>query len=280
MNAFRQTRIVALGLALVATAVAADSADLKKIDFKRDVQPIFASRCAECHGEKKDKAGVRFDRRKTVFQGGDSGKPLVVPGNSAGSLLFRKVTSADPDERMPAKGEPLTEAQIATLRNWIDQGADWPEDDAAARKHWAYVKPSRPALPKVSNPRWCRNELDRFVLARLDKEKLKPAPEADRAVLLRRVCLDLTGLPPALEEVDAFLADTRADAYERVVDRLLNSPTYGERWARPWLDLARYADTQGYEKDAKRSMWPYRDWVIQALSRDMPFDQFTIEQLA
>jgi hypothetical protein len=198
-----------------------------------------------------------------VFQGGDSGKPLVVPGKSAESLLLRKVTSDDPDDRMPQKGDRLTEAQIATLRTWIDQGAPWPED-GGTRKHWAYVKPSRPALPKVSNPKWCRNDLDRFVLARLDREKLKPAPEADRAVLLRRVSLDLTGLPPTLEEVDAFLADARPDAYERVVDRLLASPAYGERWARPWLDLARYADTQGYEKDAKRTMWPYRDWVIRA----------------
>src|SRR6266508_1707212 len=280
MKAFRRTPLFTLGLALAATAVAADSEALKRIDFKRDVQPIFASRCAECHGEKKDKAGVRFDRRNTVFLGGDSGKLLLVPGNSAESLLYRKVTSDDPNDRMPAKGERLTEAQIATLRDWIDQGASWPEDGAAARKHWAYVKPSRPALTNVSNPKWCRNDLDRFVLARLDQEKLKPAPEADRAVLLRRVSLDLTGLPPTLEEVDAFLADSRANSYERVVDRLLDSPAYGERWARPWLDLALYADTQGYEKDAKRTMWPYRDWVIQALNRNMPFDQFSTEQLA
>ena len=280
MNAFRRTALFALGLALATTVVAADSAASKKVDFKRDVQPIFAARCAECHGEKKDKGGVRFDRRSTVFQGGDSGKPLLVPGNSADSLLIKKVTSNDPDELMPPKGERLTEAQVAALRDWIDQGASWPDDGAAAKKHWAYVKPSRPALPKVSNPKWCRNDLDHFVLARLDQEKLKPAPEADRAVLLRRVSLDLTGLPPTLEEVDAFLADRRADAYERAVDRLLDSPAYGERWARPWLDLARYADTQGYEKDAKRTMWPYRDWVIHALNRNMPFDQFTIEQLA
>ena len=278
MNIFRQFVVCTPGLALVSAAVAANPAS--SIDFKRDVQPIFASRCAECHGEKKDKAGVRFDRKTTVFKGGDSGKPLLVPGKSAESLLFRKITSDDSDDRMPPKGERLTEAQVATLRNWIDQGAPWPEDGSVVRKHWAYVKPSRPALPKVSNPKWCRNELDHFVLARLDKEKLKPAPEADRAVLLRRVSLDLTGLPPTLEEVDAFLADSRADAYERVVDRLLASPAYGERWARPWLDMARYADTQGYEKDAKRTVWSYRDWVIQALNRNMPFDQFTIEQLA
>jgi len=279
MNDFRLFAAFASGLALVSFALAARAAETKPIDFKRDVQPIFESRCAECHGEKKDKGGVRFDRRSTVFQGGDSGKPLVVPGKSAESLLLRKVTSDDPDDRMPQKGDRLTEAQIATLRTWIDQGAPWPED-GGTRKHWAYVKPSRPALPKVSNPKWCRNDLDRFVLARLDREKLKPAPEADRAVLLRRVSLDLTGLPPTLEEVDAFLADVRPDAYERVVDRLLASPAYGERWARPWLDLARYADTQGYEKDAKRTMWPYRDWVIRALNQDMPFDQFSIEQLA
>ncbi len=153
-------------------------------------------------------------------------------------------------------------------------------EPTADPEHWAYVKPTRPELPAVARTAWPRNALDRFVLARLEREKLAPSPEASKATLLRRVTLDLTGLPPSPAELDAFLADTAPDAYDRVVDRLLASPRYGERWARPWLDLARYADTNGYEKDNRRSIWKYRDWVIDALNRDMPFDQFTIEQIA
>lgn len=250
------------------------------IDFKRDIQPIFESRCSECHGSKKDKAGVRFDRRSTVLKGGDSGKPIVIPGKSAESLLLRRVTSTDPEEVMPAKGDRLTDVQIAKLRQWIDAGAVWPEDSGAEKKHWAYVPPVRSPLPKVKNAKWPRNGIDYFVLARLERERLKPSPEAERAVLLRRVSFDLTGLPPSVEDVDAFLADKSANAYEKAVDRMLASPGYGERWARPWLDLARYADTQGYEKDNRRNMWPYRDWVIRALNNNLPFDQFTLEQLA
>jgi mono/diheme cytochrome c family protein len=250
------------------------------VDFQRDVQPVFERRCYECHGPNKDKGGLRFDRKATVFGGADSGKAVVVAGKSAESLLLRHITSANPDEMMPPKGERLTEAQVALIKKWIDGGAVWPEDGAQERKHWAYVHPGSPAQPKVKNTKWPRNAIDRFVLARLEQEKLRPSPEADRAVLLRRVSLDLTGLPPSLEEVDAFLADKSPNAYEKAVNRLLASPAYGERWARPWLDLARYADTQGYEKDNKRTMWPYRDWVIKALNDNLPFDQFTIEQIA
>ena len=182
------------------------------------------------------------------------------------------------------KGNGFRLSRSGLLRAWIDQGAKWPaEADAiasAASTHWAYKKPERPALPKVKNAAWPRNEIDLFVLARLEKEGLTPQPEVDRARLIRRVSLDLIGLPPTIEEVDAFLADKSPDAYDKVVDRLLSSPHYGERWARPWLDLARYADTNGYEKDSRRVMWPYRDWVINALNKNMPFDEFTIEQLA
>ncbi len=277
MNSLLPSLFAALALALAPVAPAAAPA---KVDFKRDIQPLLAGRCAECHGEQKSKGGVRFDRKETVFKGGDSGKPIVIPGQSSDSLLLQKVTSKDAEEQMPPKGDRLTEAQVALLRQWIDQGAQWPDDGAAGKTHWAYVNPVRPELPKVSNPKWTRNPIDSFVLARLDQEKLKPAPEADRAVLLRRVSLDLAGLPPSLEEVDAFLADKTAGAYDKLVERLLAAPAYGERWARPWLDLARYADTQGFEKDSRRTMWPYRDWVVSALNRNMPFDQFTIEQLA
>ena len=251
-----------------------------RIDFQRDIRPVFEARCYECHGDKKQKSGLRLDRRQSVLRGGDSGKPAIVAGRSGESILIQKITSADPDEIMPPKGERLTEPQVALLKNWIDQGANWPAEAGSEKPHWAYVKPARPALPGVANRGWPRNAIDYFVLARLEREKLQPSPEADPAILARRVCLDLIGLSPGVEEVDAFLVDKNPDAYERFVDRLLTSPEYGVRWARPWLDLARYADTQGYEKDNRRSMWPYRDWVVNALNRGLPFDQFTIEQIA
>ena len=260
--------------------LSASFAGAAMVDFDRQVRPIFESRCYECHGEKKQKAGVRFDQRDTVLHGGDAGKPLVVAGKSGESILVQKITSSDADEMMPPKGERLTAEQIATLKAWIDEGANWPQQTTQKKTHWSYVKPVRPALPKVSETAWPVNEIDYFVLARLEKEGLHPAPAADAAVLLRRVSLDLIGLPPTIEEVDLFLNDTSPRAYENAVDRLLNSVYYGERWARPWLDLARYADTQGYEKDSRRTMWPYRDWVIKALNENMPFDEFTIEQIA
>jgi mono/diheme cytochrome c family protein len=272
------------GLALVAafgwSVFSAETRAAPPVDFKRDILPIFEGRCYECHGPQKDKGGLRFDKRSTVFGGSDSGKPVIVPGQSGASPLFQHVTSMDPDTRMPPKGERLSEAQIAALKSWIDAGADWPESATPEKQHWAYVHPGFPTPPAVKAAQGLRNAIDHFVLARLEKEKLKPSPEADRAVLLRRVSLDLTGLPPTLDEVEAFLVDKSPEAYERAVNRLLASPAYGERWARPWLDLARYADTQGYEKDNRRTMWPYRDWVIQALNDNLRFDQFTIEQLA
>ena len=215
--------------------------------------------------------------------------PAIAVGDSENSVLVRRLRGLDGEDRMPLDKDPLPESQIAVIRRWIDQGAAWPDTPGEvtaampsheAPQHWAYVKPVRHAPPAVRDERWVRNPIDRFVLARLDAEKLAPSPEASRESLLRRVSLDLVGLPPTPQEVDAFLADTSPGAYERVVDRLLASPHYGERWARQWLDLARYADSNGYEKDRLRSMWKYRDWVINALNRDMPFDQFTIEQLA
>ena len=256
------------------------SAAAATIDFKREVQPIFEQRCYECHGEKKQKSGLRLDRKATVFKGGDSGKPAIVSGKSSDSPLLQRITSKDADEMMPPKGEPLSAAQVATIRAWIDQGAAWPDDGKPEKKHWAYEKPVRSSLPHVANKKWARNPIDYFVLEKLEQEKLKPSPEADRATLIRRVSLDLIGLPPTVKEVDEFLSDKSTNAYEKVVDRLLASPQYGERWARPWLDLARYADTQGYEKDNRRTMWPWRDWVISALNKNMPFDEFTIDQIA
>ncbi|MEO8520008.1 MAG: PSD1 and planctomycete cytochrome C domain-containing protein [Acidobacteriota bacterium] len=261
------------------------------VDFTRDIQPIFKTYCAECHGPKKGRARLRLHTPDLVRKGGESGA-ILVPGNSQNSLLIHRVLGLDGDDRMPLDADPLPADVIARLRAWIDQGARGPagetlsaEASAAGpqdqiQEHWAYVKPSRPALPDVAATAWVRSPIDRFVLARLEGEKLAPAPEAVKTTLLRRVTLDLTGLPPAPAEVQAFLADAAPDAYQRVVDRLLASPRYGERWARPWLDLARYADTNGYEKDNRRSIWKYRDWVIEALNRDLPFTEFTIEQIA
>lgn len=253
----------------------------RTVDFVKDIRPIFEKHCYSCHDEKKQKGGLRFDQKESLARGGDSGEPAFVAGKSAESLLIKFVAGVNPDEIMPPKGDPLTASEVGLLRAWIDQGANWPEQASTpVKKHWAYVKPESPTLPPVKNQKWARNGIDRFILAKLESEKLKPSPEATKEQLIRRVTLDLIGVPPTLEEVEAFLQDTKPGAFERVVDRLLHSPHYGERWARPWLDLARYADTNGYEADMRRSMWPYRDWVINALNRNISFEEFTIEQIA
>ena len=269
---------------LRAETPAVAQAPAQPIDFTRDIQPILERHCYECHGRSKARGSLRLHLPQLIAKGGNSG-PAVTPGRGHESTLIRRLLDEDPEERMPLDADPLPADTIALLRAWIDQGAVMPEraladGDLDVEPHWAYVKPVRPALPSVSMERWVRTPIDRFVLERLEKEKIEPSPEAGKATLLRRVALDLTGLPPTPEEVDAFLADSSPDAYERAVNRLLASPHYGERWARPWLDLARYADTNGYEKDNRRQIWKYRDWVIDALNRDLPFDQFTIEQIA
>jgi mono/diheme cytochrome c family protein len=265
------------GLAAAAEAEPAPGATVH-VDFRRDIEPILVKRCTECHGPDKQKSELRLDNKKDALKGGKSGQPLLVPGRSAESLLVQRVISNDPDEVMPAKGDRLRPEQIALLKRWIDQGAVWPEVDP--RQHWAYLRPTRPAPPAVKNRKWPRNQIDYFILARLERDGLAPMPEADRATLIRRLSLDLTGLPPTPEERDAFLRDRSPAAYEKQVDRLLASPHYGEHLARWWLDLARYADSNGYQVDLARSIWPYRDWVINALNRNLPFDRFTIEQLA
>ncbi len=250
-----------------------------KVDFVRDVQPLFRASCVKCHGPEKPKAQFRLDSRSFAMKGGVGGK-AILPGKGADSLLIKLLLATDPDERMPRKADALPKAQIDLLRAWIDQGAEWPDAAAGAGKaetHWAYVRPVRPEPPAVAG---APTPIDAFIRARLAKEGLRPAPEATKETLIRRVSLDLVGLPPALKEVDEFVADSRPDAYERLVDRLLASPHYGERWARPWLDLARYADTNGFNFDTRRTMWKYRDWVIDALNRDLPFSRFTIEQIA
>jgi len=256
----------------------------RPVAFRSDIFPILTNSCYECHGPQKQKGGLRLDQKAAALSGGDSG-PLFVPGKSAESLLIQAVTGTKADlERMPKKREPLTLEQIGLLRSWIDQGANWPESAVAERKdwrnHWAFKAPIRPNMPRTQDSQWSRNPIDNFVLARLEKENLKPSPEADRIRLLRRLSLDLIGLPPTPAEVDAFLADNTTDAYEKQVERLLASPHFGERWGRLWLDAARYADSDGYEKDKMRYVWFYRDWVIKALNQDMPYDRFIIEQIA
>lgn len=254
----------------------------RPVDFVKDVQPIFVTSCVVCHGSTAQRSNLRLDSKAALLKGGLSG-PAIIPGKSDDSLLVRLVSGAEGDRLMPLGGPRLADEQIGLIRAWIDQGAPWPEEAAQSSveaKHWSYRKPIRPELPVVHETSWPRNSIDYFVLARLEKEGLRPSVEADRTTLIRRVSLDLTGLPPSLEEVDAFLADKSSQAYENLVDRLLDSPQYGERWARLWLDLARYADSHGYESDPFRVMWRYRDWVISAFNRNMPFDQFTIEQIA
>lgn len=246
----------------------------KPVDFSRDIRPIFNQNCTSCHGGVRQKNGVSFIFRDEALGKGKSGRRTIVPGNPEASELLARVTARDPDVRMPYHAPPLPPEQIALLRRWIKEGAKWTD-------HWAFVAPAPQPLPPVKQAGWVRQPLDRFILARLERESLKPAPEASKAELLRRASLDLTGLPPTAEEQAAYLADDSPNAYEKQVDRLLASPAYGERWAAMWLDLARYADTLGYEADRRRpGVWPYRDWVIEAFNRNIPYDQFVIAQLA
>jgi hypothetical protein len=258
------------------------------VDFVKEVQPLLAKACYACHGRDAQESGLRLDVKKLAMIGADSG-PVIVPGRSADSRLIHAIAGLDETlGRMPpeGEGEPLTSEQIALLRAWIDGGAVWPDEVAGkeetiASKHWSFQPIAHPAPPSVQNTGWVRNPIDAFVLEKLEHEKVQPAPEANRATLLRRVYLDLIGLPPTPQESAEFLADSRADAYERVVDRLLESPHFGERWGRYWLDAARYADSDGYEKDYGRPFaWRYRDWVIDAVNRDLPWDLFTVQQLA
>lgn len=246
------------------------------VEFNRDVRPILSDHCFQCHGpdEKQRKAELRLDTEAGVLAEHD-GHRAVVAKDLAQSELFQRVISTDDNERMPpAKfARQLSPEQIDVLKRWIEQGAPW-------QKHWSLIPPERPELPVVKTPGWCQTQLDPFVLARLEKEGLQPSPAADKATLIRRVTLDLTGLPPSVAEVEAFLADSSDTAYEKVVNRLLDSPRYGERMATRWLDGARYADTSGYQSDGERYMWRWRDWVIDAYNRNQPFDQFTVEQLA
>lgn len=247
------------------------------VDFDRQVRPILSNNCFQCHGpdEEVRQAGLRLDRRAEALEPGDSGKPAIVPGKPDDSLLIKRIFSHDRKRAMPPpkSNKVLSKAEKSVLREWIAQGARY-------QTHWSFSPPSRPSLPAVKDERWVRNPVDRFILARLESEGLRPSPEADRATLIRRLTLDLTGLPPTPTEVDRFLNDRSPDAYQKVVDRLLGSPHYGERMALDWLDASRFADTHGFHIDSARDMTRWREWVIDAFSRNMPFDRFTIEQLA
>ena len=269
---------LAAGLTLLTTTLGAAEPPLpRQVEFNRDIRPILSDTCFQCHGpdQAKRKAGLRLDL-ETSAKAAVDGHFAIVPGQPARSELIRRVTTGDAKDRMPPveAGRQLTPHQIELLRRWIEQGAQW-------QAHWSLIAPQRPAVPRLGGQQSAiTNPIDNFILTRLAAEGLQPSPEADRATLLRRVSLDLTGLPPTLAELEAFLADASPKAYERVVDRLLASPRFGERMASRWLDAARYADTSGYQSDGERFMWRWRDWVIDAYNRNLPFDQFTIEQLA
>ena len=276
--------LLALAVGLAAEDKVAPST-ARKIDFVKDVQPIFEAKCLGCHGAKKQESAFRLDHKNSALKGGDLGR-AIVPGKSADSPLMRFVAGLDPDIKMPPEGERLSAEQIAILRAWIDQGADWPESASVALKlkgadHWAFKAPIRPAIPQLrpkadsrkpmadfASP---RTPIDNFIVERLQRESLNLSSETDRITWLRRVSLDLIGLPPSLDDVDAFVADPSLDAFEKQVERLLASPHYGERWARHWLDAARYADSDGFEKDKSRQVWFYRDWVVGAFNRDLGY---------
>ena len=248
----------------------------EKVDFNYHIKPVLSDRCFACHGpdENKVEAGLRFDREEKALAKLESGHRAIVPGDLSDSELFHRITSQDAEYQMPPPESNLTlsDYEKALLIRWIEQGAEY-------KPHWSFISPKKPEIPKVSEENWIKNPIDNFVLAKLEQQDLPPSEEADKETLIRRVTFDLTGLPPTLEEIDAFLADNSPDAYEKVVDRLLASPYYGERMATEWLDVARYADTYGYTVDRYRPAWPWRDWVIKAFNENMPFDRFVTWQL-
>ncbi|MBX3747351.1 MAG: PSD1 domain-containing protein [Verrucomicrobiae bacterium] len=259
------------------------------VDFRRDIEPIFSAHCLDCHGPDRQRGGFRLDRRADALRGGDFHAPDIIPGDSAASPLIHLVGGLIPDEFMPVRGDPLTPEQIGLLRAWIDQGAPWPDDGSASQPdptetHWAFqpvVRPAVPDAPTASDPGWGHHAIDRFIADRLAREGLHPAAPADRHTLIRRLSFDLIGLPPSPEEVEAFVQDPDPDAYDRLVERLLASPRFGERWARHWLDVVRFAETHGFEMNNPRpNAWHYRDYVIRAFNSDLPYDQFILEQIA
>lgn len=262
-------------------ALAAPAAAAEAVDFATEVEPIFRSKCYACHGEQQQFGQLRLDSRAVALQPGPSGA-RIVPRDPEASTIYQRVAGLGEGERMPLGGQ-LAPAETERIRSWIEQGAVWPEGrgtEAGLNQHWAFEPPRRPAPPAATRAARGENPIDDFVRAKLEAEGLQPSPRASKATLLRRLSLDLTGLPPTPEEADRFLADADPGAYGRLVERLLASPHYGERWGRVWLDAARYADSDGFEKDKPRQVWFYRDWVVDALNRDMPYDQFVVHQIA
>ena len=261
---------------LLAMASVGSAADSRPVDFNRDIRPILSDKCFTCHGPDAvaKKIPLRLDS-EAAAKADLGGRRAIVEGDPDASTVVKRISAEKPAMRMPPvhSGLKLTDLEIQAIQEWIRQGAKW-------QKHWAFIPPVRRPLPAVSDASWTKTPIDNFVLQHLDGSGLKPSPEASREALIRRVSLDITGLPPTVAEVDAFLADKSPNAYEKVVDRLLASPRYGERMAVRWLDAARYADTNGYQFDGERIMWRWRDWVIDAFNRNQPFDQFTIEQIA
>src|SRR5262249_48092529 len=264
-------------LIFMAAADFALAASDATVQFNRDIRPILSERCYPCHGPDEGKRQSKLRLGGGAIAKSDlGGRFALLPGKPAASELLRRVAASDNARRMPPaySGAPrLSDREIGLLTRWIEQGAAW-------QKHWSFIPPVRPELPEINDRSWPKNAIDFFVMARLDREGLKPSLEADKRALLRRVSFDLTGLPPTPRELQAFLQDTSPEAYEKVVDRLLASPHYGERMAMRWLDAARYADTNGYQTDAERFMWRWRDWVIDAFNRNLPYDRFTTEQIA
>ena len=251
--------------------------EAREISYNRDVRPILSDTCYKCHGPDaaERKAGLRLDSQDSAVARLESGSMAIVPGKTDEGELLARIRSTDPELIMPppGSGKKLTPSQIETLTKWIEQGAGY-------EGHWSFIRPQPAALPAVSDEAWCRNPIDRFVMEKLDTTGLKPSTEADRVTLIRRATLDLTGLPPTPDEVQTFLADADPTAYEKVVDRLLASPRFGEQMTRYWLDLVRYGDSHGLHLDNERALWKYREWVIHAFNANKPFDQFTVEQLA
>ncbi len=270
MDSCRASYFVATWFFMTACAFA----QTEPIDFGRDIQPILAKRCYACHGPDTAEAGLRLNVRESAFDKHESGVMAIIPGKPNESEVLKRIMSNDDADRMPPEGKPLTPGQVELIRKWIEQGADWQE-------HWAFSKPKTLTPPPVSDAAWAAHPIDAFIRAKIDHAKLVPAPPASKAALLRRITYDLTGLPPTPADVEAYLADTSPNAYEKLVDRLLQSPQLGEKWARHWLDVVRYADTNSFERDGpKPNAWRFRDYVIRAFNSDKPYDRFILEQLA
>ena len=267
MNLLRSKKMIGIvSLLIIAAVLTVLALPNDKIDFNTQVKPIFNKKCITCHGGVKQKAGFSLLFREEALGNTESGKPAIIPGHPDQSELIRRITANDPDERMPYKHAPLTAAEIDILRQWIKQGAQWGE-------HWAYVPVKQDPVPDYSDP-WIKNDIDQFIFSKLQEEKLSPAKEAEKSTLLRRVSLDLTGMPAPENIANKFLQSHTDKAYENLVNDLLASSSYGERWTSLWLDLARYADTRGYEADRGRNIWKYRDWLIHAFNEDKPYNDF------